>query len=104
MLQSQLQLSPDQTSQMKAIFMDQRAKMDALRANSSLAPKEMHQQMMAIHQDAEAKVHAILTPDQATKYDAMEAKMRQRGAQRGMGGPPPPPVGAGSPPPPPPPQ
>jgi protein CpxP len=96
MMQSELQLSPDQTTQMKQILADQRAKMEALRTNSSLAPREMRQQMMAIHEDSEAKVHAILTPDQRGKYDAMEAKMREHGQRRGMGGTPP------SPPPPPP--
>jgi hypothetical protein len=40
-------------------------------------------------------VKALLTPDQATKYDAMEARMRQRGP----GGPPPPDGGAPPPPP-----
>jgi protein CpxP len=90
MLQSQLQLSADQAAQMKEIFADQRAKMDALRANTALAPKDMHQQMMAVHQDSETKIHAILTPDQRTKYDAMEANMRARGQNRGPGGAPPP--------------
>jgi hypothetical protein len=65
--------------------------MEALRSNSSLSREDMRTQMMAIHSDEVTKVKALLTPDQATKYDEMEA---HRG--RGMGGPPP--DGGGQPP------
>jgi Spy/CpxP family protein refolding chaperone len=99
MLQKRLNLSADQTAQVKAIFEGERGKMEALRANTSLAPQDRRSQMMAIHQDGEAKIQAVLTPDQKTKYEEMQAKERERMQERRQGG-----GGDGSAPPPPPPQ
>ncbi|HLI77031.1 MAG TPA: hypothetical protein VKV02_08800, partial [Acidobacteriaceae bacterium] len=89
-LQRALNLTPDQTTQVKALFEAERGKMEALRANTALQPEDRRTQMRAIHEDTQTKMHALLTPDQATKYDALEARMRERG-----GGPPPPPPGPG---------
>jgi Spy/CpxP family protein refolding chaperone len=91
MLQKELSLSPDQTAQMKAIFEQQHAKIDALQSADN-AQHERRSQMMAIHQESEAQIKALLTPDQQTKYAAMEARMRERRHDGpGAGGPPPPP-------------
>ena len=87
MLQKRLGLSDDQTAQMKSIYEGQRAKAEAVRSNTALAPQDRRAQMTAIHEDGEAKIHAILTPDQKTKYDEMEARMRERGQERRRGGP-----------------
>jgi periplasmic protein CpxP/Spy len=89
MLQHALNLSADQTTQVKAVMESERPKMEALRANTSLSPEDRRTQMMAIHQDENTRIRALLTADQATKYDAMAARMREH---RGpMGNPPPPP-------------
>jgi protein CpxP len=98
MLQKQLKLSDDQTAQVRTIFTDERSKTEALRANTSLSRQDMRAQMMAINQDRETKMHALLTPDQATKYDEMQAKERERMQERRENG-----GGGGNPPPPPPP-
>lgn len=95
MLQQQLNLTPDQTTQVRAIFASERTKMEALRSNNALSPDDRRTQMMAIHQDSDSKMRGILTPDQVTKYDAMQARMREH--RRDGDAPPPPP-----PPPPPP--
>jgi periplasmic protein CpxP/Spy len=95
MLQQHLGLSADQTTQVKALLETERGKMEALRSNSSVQGEDRRTQMMAIHQDTNTKMHAILTPEQATKYDAMEARMREH-----PHGPPPagaPPAGAAAP-------
>ncbi len=95
MMQRRLGLSDDQMTQMKAIFADGRAKMEALRSNSSLAPADRRAQGMALHEEETAKVRAVLTPEQQTKFDAMQARMRERRGGGMMGGdapqPPPPP-------------
>lgn len=96
MLKEHLSLSDDQTSQVKSIFEDSRTKMEALRSNSSLSQDDRRSQMMSIHQAEHDKIEALLTPDQKTKYEAMEAQMR--GRMRGG-----PPAGDMAPPPPPPP-
>ncbi len=94
MLQHELELSPEQVSQLKPVFAEQRAKMDALHANTALTQQEIHAQMAAIHEDFEAKIHAVLTPGQKAKYDEMQANRRAHMQGRGPGGdsaPPPPP-------------
>ena len=101
MLQKHLRLTDDQTAQVKSIFGEERSKMEALRSNTALAPQDKRAQMMAIHEDGDAKIHAVLTPEQKTKYDEMEARMRERrrgGPQGQPGGdatPPPPPAPQG---------
>jgi len=94
MLQKQLGLTDDVTAQVKTIFTAGTAKMEALRADTSMDPDARRTQMMAIHTDEVAKVKTLLTPDQQTKYAEIEARPRGRGP----GGPPP--DGAGPPPPP----
>jgi Spy/CpxP family protein refolding chaperone len=47
--------------------------------------------MMEIHKASQEKIRALLTEDQKTKYDALQAEMRERMEnRRGGGGPPPP--------------
>jgi len=91
-----LSLSSDQTAQVKALFESSRTQMEALRSNDSLTRKDMREKGEAIHQQEEAKLEALLTPDQKTRYEAMRAKERERMEERreehgGPGGPPPPP-------------
>lgn len=90
MMQRALNLTPDQTTQVKAIYDAERTKMEALRSNTSLAPEDRHSQMMTIRQDTSTKVRAVLTADQATKYDQIQSRMREHGP--GAGAPPPPPL------------
>ena len=94
MLQQALNLTPDQTTQVKALFEAERSKMDALRSDTASSREERHTQMMAIHGDTTAKMHALLSTEQATKYDSLEARMRER-RQDGGNAPPPPPGGPG---------
>jgi Spy/CpxP family protein refolding chaperone len=99
MLQKHLNLSDDQAAQVKSVWEGERAKAEALRANTSLAPQDRRAQIMAVHEDGEAKIHAILTPDQKTKYDELEARMREHRHGRPEG---PPPADGSAPPPAPP--
>ena len=85
MLAKQLNLSDDQKAQAKTIFQGERAKVEALHSNTSLSEQDRRAQMRVIHEDEDVKIHAILTPDQKTKYDEMQAHMRHGGP----GGPPP---------------
>ena len=96
MLQKMLQLSDDQTAQVKAVLVDDAAKADALRANTDLAPRERRTQSMAIRKDEETRLEAIFTPDQKAKFEDMMAKQRERMQERRDGGAPggPPPASA----------
>ena len=93
MMTKQLNLTPDQVTQVKAIEADNRTQMRALHEDTSAAPADKHAKMMAMRDASQAKVRAILTPDQQTKFDAMEARMKERMQNRDQGGPPPPPPG-----------
>lgn len=95
-LKHELGLTDDQTAQVKAIFEDSRAKMQALRSNSALSQDDRRSQMMTIHKAEHERIEALLTPDQKTKFDSMRDHMRGQG---GPGGPPP--SGDAAPPPPP---
>jgi periplasmic protein CpxP/Spy len=85
MLQQQLSLTDDQTAQVRQILTDSSGKMDALRANTALAQEDRRAQMMTLRQAEQAKIRATLTPDQQTKFDAMQERMRQRRGAQGDG-------------------
>ncbi len=89
-----LNLTPDQVTQIKAIEDDSRQQMMALRSDSSTAGPDRRAKMKDIHDAQETKVKAVLNDDQRTKYDAMQAKMRERREQHHDGdqAPPPPPL------------
>jgi Spy/CpxP family protein refolding chaperone len=93
-MKQELNLTDDQTSQVKSILEDSRTKMEALRSNSSLSQDDRRSQMMSIRKGQEDKIEALLTPDQKTKYAAMQEQMRGRRRGEGQGGeaPPPPPA------------
>ena len=82
MLQRELDLTPDQVTQVKAMMASQRAKMEALHSNTALSQQEMRTQMMALHQEEDANLRALLTPDQVTRYNAMQARMRAHMQER----------------------
>jgi periplasmic protein CpxP/Spy len=91
-LTKKLNLTPDQVSQVKAIDDDTRKQMMALRDDTSTPKADKHAKMMDIHKASQDKIRAVLTDDQKTKYDALQAEMRERreSHEGGQGAPPPP--------------
>ncbi|MGA8940163.1 MAG: Spy/CpxP family protein refolding chaperone [Acidobacteriaceae bacterium] len=97
MMQRRLNLSDAQTAQVRTIFSESRAKMDALRSDTSLTREDRRSQMMNLRQGEQAKVRAVLSPEQQAKYDAMMQRMRERRGEAAMqGGNPQPPPAASS--------
>ena len=93
MLTKELNLTADQQTQVKAIDDDTAKQMMALRNDTSLSQDDRRAKMMDIRKGSQDKIRAILTDDQKTKYDALQAKMRERMKERsGGGGPPAPPA------------
>jgi Spy/CpxP family protein refolding chaperone len=93
-LTKKLDLTPDQVTQVKAIDDDARKQSVALRDDTSIAEADKRAKMMDIHKASQDKIRALLTDDQKTKYDALQAEMRDR-MQNHRGGPgalPPPPA------------
>jgi periplasmic protein CpxP/Spy len=92
-LTKKLNLTPDQVTQVKAIDDNSRQQMMALRSDTTVAQADKRAKMMAIHQASQDKIRAVLTDDQKTKYDALQAEMKARreSHEGGQGAPPPPP-------------
>lgn len=92
-LTKKLNLTPDQVTQVKAIDDESRTQMMALRQDTTTPQADKRAKMMDIHQASQAKIRAVLTDDQKTKYDALQAQMKERRESResGQGAPPPPP-------------
>ncbi|WP_128914718.1 hypothetical protein [Granulicella sibirica] len=88
MMTKELSLTPDQVTSIKGIEADSRKQSMALREDTSVAQDQKREKMMAIREASQAKVRALLNDDQKTKFDAMEARMRERMRNgRGPGGP-----------------
>ena len=95
MLTKKLNLTPDQVTQVKAINADAMTQAKAVRDDSSLSQADMRTKMMDIHKASQDKIRGILTDEQKTKYDAMQAEMKakaQERRQQGGGDAPPPPA------------
>jgi Spy/CpxP family protein refolding chaperone len=90
-LTKKLNLTPDQVTQVKAIDADTMKQASAVRNDTSLSRDDMRAKMMDIHKAAQDKIRALLTDEQKTKYDALQAEMQQRMKERRQGGGAPPP-------------
>jgi Spy/CpxP family protein refolding chaperone len=91
-LTKKLNLTADQVTQVKAIDEDAAKQSKAVREDTSVAGPDKRAKMMDIRKASQDKIRALLTDDQKTKFDALQAQMRERRGNRGDGdGPPPPP-------------
>jgi Spy/CpxP family protein refolding chaperone len=92
-LTKKLNLTPDQVTQVKAIDADTWKQAKAMHEDTTIADADKRTKMMDIHKASQEKIRALLTPDQQTKFDALQAEMRNRMGNRhgDQGGPPPPP-------------
>jgi Spy/CpxP family protein refolding chaperone len=73
-----LNLSPDQVSQIKSIETNSHQQMMALRNDTSTAAADKRAKMMSIHQATQTNIRAVLTDEQKTRFDAIEARQRER--------------------------
>jgi periplasmic protein CpxP/Spy len=89
-LTKKLSLTPDQVTQVKAIDADAMSQMKALREDTSVAGPDKRAKMMDIHKASQDKIRALLTDDQKTKFDALQAQMQERRGNHGGGDGPPP--------------
>ncbi len=85
MLTKQLDLTPDQVTQIKGIYADEGTQMKALHEDTSIAQADKRQKMFAIHKDSHERFMGVLTPDQKTKFEDFEAKMREHHGGHGHG-------------------
>ena len=76
-----LALTTDQQIQVKNLLVERRAKMEALRSGGAPPSRE---QMMAVHQETNEKIRAVLNDDQKVKFEAWQQQNRER--RHGQGG------------------
>ena len=93
-LTKQLNLTPEQVTQVKAIDEDTWRQAKVLQDDTSIAGPDKRAKMMEIHKASQDKIRALLTDDQKTKFDALQAQMREHRGHGGDGPPPPPPPSA----------
>jgi len=74
----ELNLTPDQVTQIKGINADTDKQMMALRNDTSTAPIDKREKMMAIRKESQTKIRAVLTDEQKTKWDAIQAKQQEQ--------------------------
>ena len=85
-LTTALTLTTDEQTQIKPILETEVTQMQSIRADTSLAPADRRSKMTDARTTANTAINAILTPDQQTKYAAMQQRMRTRGGGGGGGG------------------
>jgi Spy/CpxP family protein refolding chaperone len=71
-LTKELNLTPEQQTQIKPILEDTRSQMKALHEDTSLAPDQKKAKGKEIRDASNAKIKAFLTPDQQKKMDQMK--------------------------------
>lgn len=89
-LQTQLKLTDDQTAKVTAIYQTQAKAMDSIRTASNGDRQAMMQAMRPMREANVTKIKALLTPEQVTAFEKMQAEMRNRMGGGGQGGNPPP--------------
>lgn len=87
----ELELTPDQITQIKAIQADGRTQMAAMRDDTTTSGPDKRAKMMAMREAEQTKIKATLTDAQKVKYDAMMEKMKEQRGRREEGSAPPPP-------------
>ena len=76
-----LGLSQDQTGKLEPILADRRAKMQALKADTTLTPDQKMAQRKAIQNDTRTQMGTVLTPEQMTNLRQMRHEAKQAKSQ-----------------------
>ncbi|HYC72954.1 MAG TPA: hypothetical protein VEB66_17210 [Opitutaceae bacterium] len=85
MLTEQLGLSKEQVDKLTPVLEKQRAQMEALRNDESLAPEDRRARMRSIREEGDQAIGAVLTPEQKKKWEEARANRGPGGERRGPG-------------------
>lgn len=77
-LKKELNLTAAQETKLKSIFEEFRTKAQGLRSNSSLSQEQRKEQMKSLAQQYMSQGKAVLTPEQAKKFEEMKGKRFNR--------------------------
>ncbi|MGH8045616.1 MAG: Spy/CpxP family protein refolding chaperone [Chthoniobacterales bacterium] len=70
-MKENLSLTDDQVKAVTGIFQDQKTKMDAVRADTTLTKDQVREKVKPIMADTKTKVEAVLTPEQKAKAEQL---------------------------------
>jgi hypothetical protein len=82
MMTAKLNLSPDQQAKIAPVIADRQQQVRALMADTSSRPFQKQRKAKQIKQDSDAKINAVLTPDQQKQYAALEEQMKEEMKER----------------------
>jgi len=82
MMTAKLNLTPDQAAKITPIVADRQQQMQAIRADTTSRPMQKMKKAKAVGDAADAKINAILTPDQQKQYAALEEQMKEQMKER----------------------
>ena len=86
-LTRKLSLTPEQASQIKPILQDRAQQIQAIRADTTLAPADRRTKARGIMDDSNSKIEAVLNDQQKQQYQQMlAARHPTRGARKSDGG------------------
>ena len=82
-----LNLTQQQQDQLKPVFEKQHQQMLAIRNDASLSQDQKKEKIQALHQDTQAQIKGVLTPEQQTQWAQMKAQGKQHmaGHRKEMG-------------------
>jgi len=81
-LAEQLHLTQDQRQKIRALWREQRDKIEALRNDTSLTPQQRREKARALAEEHQQKMKEILTPEQ---YEKWQQRRESRGPGAGAG-------------------
>lgn len=80
-LQTELGLTDDQSKKVQAIMAEQVQTMKGVRNDTTLTDDQKKEKMKAARADIDAKISAILTPEQKAKWDQIKKARPAKGGQ-----------------------
>ena len=81
-MSEKLSLTADQKAKITPIIADRQSKLKALEANTSLPRAQRARQARTIFTESDAKIEALLTPEQQQKYTQLKQEMREQMKER----------------------
>ncbi len=82
MMTAKLGLTDDQQAKIAPIIAERQQKVKALMADTSARPFQRQRQAKQIRESSDAKINAVLTPDQQKQYAALEEQMKEEMKER----------------------
>ena len=75
-MKSELQLTDDQMTKLKAIFESHKGEGEKIKDDTVLTKEEKMKQFMDMKEKVDGEINAILTPDQQAKFKEIREKMK----------------------------